>query len=54
MQSNDMPPYPVWDGISLRPNFEAKKFRLKISKEQTPQGRAYSSFSRTLDPPIQF
>ena len=39
MQSKAMVPFPVWEGISPRANFEAKKFRLKILQEQTPQGR---------------
>ena len=54
MQSKDMPSNLVQEKISPRANFKAKKFQLKISQEQTPQGRAYSSSSPTLDPPVQF
>ena len=32
-----MPPYPVWDGISPRANFEAK-FRLKFYKNKLHKG----------------
>ena len=53
MQSKDMPPYPVLDGISPRANFEGNKLRLKILQDQTPEGRAYSSFSENLDPLVQ-